>query len=203
MEESPPDTSNGSLKGIPDERLSVDKNELSLVEIIIGIIDVLTEETWCVWVSTSVECFGNLSYENWTPKLVRIFSPLTNLIMPLFLFLSHSSHYLLVFLFVLWLFVSLSLVIVFMVICISLTAPISLLNPNMATLAPSHQVLVNTAYCVLILVGKLIQHLIFGELRVAEAQHLKDRFWNFVFYKFIFIFGVLNVQHLGEVLTWG
>jgi len=64
-------------------------------------------------------------------------------------------------------------------------------------------VLVNTAYCVLILVGKLIQHLIFGELRVAEAQHLKDRFWNFVFYKFIFIFGVLNVQHLGEVLTWG
>ena len=65
------------------------------------------------------------------------------------------------------------------------------------------QVLVNTAYCLLILIGKLIQHLIFGELRVAEAQHLKDRFWNFVFYKFIFIFGVLNVQHLGEVLTWG
>ena len=65
------------------------------------------------------------------------------------------------------------------------------------------QVLVNTAYCLLILMGKLIQHLIFGELRVAEAQHLKDRFWNFVFYKFIFIFGVLNVQHLGEVLTWG
>jgi len=64
-------------------------------------------------------------------------------------------------------------------------------------------VLVNTAYCLLILAGKLIQHLIFGELRVAEAQHLKDRFWNFVFYKFIFIFGVLNVQHLGEVLTWG
>jgi len=64
-------------------------------------------------------------------------------------------------------------------------------------------VLVNTAYCLLILMGKLIQHLIFGELRVAEAQHLKDRFWNFVFYKFIFIFGVLNVQHLGEVLTWG
>lgn len=87
--------------------------QLSFVEITVGIIDVLTEETWCVWV------------------------------------------------------------------------------------------LVNTAYCLLILMGKLIQHLIFGELRVAEAQHLKDRFWNFVFYKFIFIFGVLNVQHLGEVLTWG
>ena len=100
MEESPPDTSNGSLKGIPDERPSVDKNELSLVEIIIGIIDVLTEETWCVWVSTSVERFGNLSLENNTPKLLLIFSPLTNLIMPLFLFLSHSSHCLLVFLFV-------------------------------------------------------------------------------------------------------
>jgi len=103
---------NESHNVIIDDQL-FDNQELSLVEITVGIIDVLTEETWCVWV------------------------------------------------------------------------------------------LVNTAYCLLILIGKLIQHLIFGELRVAEAQHLKDRFWNFVFYKFIFIFGVLNVQHLGEVLTWG
>ena len=39
----------------------------------------------------------------------------------------------------------------------------------------------------------------FGELRVSEQTQLKDKFWNFVFYKFIFVFGVINVQHMDEV----
>lgn len=64
------------------------------------------------------------------------------------------------------------------------------------------QTLINMAYCVLILVGKSIQKLVFGELRVSERQHLKDKFWNFVFYKFIFVFGVLNVQYMDEVVLW-
>lgn len=62
--------------------------------------------------------------------------------------------------------------------------------------------LINMAYCCLILVGKVIQKLVFGELRVSEQQHIKDRFWNFVFYKFIFIFGVMNVQYMDEVVLW-
>lgn len=62
--------------------------------------------------------------------------------------------------------------------------------------------LINMAYCCFILVGKMIQRLVFGELRVAEQQHIKDKFWNFVFYKFIFIFGVMNVQFLDEVVLW-
>ncbi|XP_076652443.1 E3 ubiquitin-protein ligase AMFR [Halictus rubicundus] len=62
--------------------------------------------------------------------------------------------------------------------------------------------LINMAYCVLILLGKTIQKLVFGELRVSERQHLKDKFWNFVFYKFIFVFGVLNVQYMDEVVLW-
>lgn len=33
-------------------------------------------------------------------------------------------------------------------------------------------------------------------------QHIKDKFWNFVFYKFIFIFGVLNVQEMDEIILW-
>lgn len=66
----------------------------------------------------------------------------------------------------------------------------------------SFQTLINMAYCVLILVGKSIQKLVFGELRVSERQHLKDKFWNFVFYKFIFVFGVLNVQYMDEVVLW-
>ncbi|XP_025708216.2 E3 ubiquitin-protein ligase AMFR isoform X2 [Callorhinus ursinus] len=64
------------------------------------------------------------------------------------------------------------------------------------------QVLVNTACCVLMLVAKLIQCIVFGPLRVSERQHLKDKFWNFIFYKFIFIFGVLNVQTVEEVVMW-
>ncbi|KAG8563251.1 hypothetical protein GDO81_015990 [Engystomops pustulosus] len=63
-------------------------------------------------------------------------------------------------------------------------------------------VLVNTVCCLLMLVAKLIQHVVFGPLRVSERQHLKDKFWNFIFYKFIFIFGVLNVQTVEEVVLW-
>lgn len=62
--------------------------------------------------------------------------------------------------------------------------------------------LINTAYCTLLLLGKFIQKLVFGELRVSEQQHLKDRFWNFVFYKFIFVFGIINVQYMDEVIMW-
>lgn len=62
--------------------------------------------------------------------------------------------------------------------------------------------LINMAYCCLILVGRFIQKLVFGELRVVEQQHIKDKFWNFVFYKFIFIFGVMNVQFMDEVVLW-
>ncbi|XP_064878458.1 E3 ubiquitin-protein ligase AMFR isoform X2 [Oncorhynchus nerka] len=62
--------------------------------------------------------------------------------------------------------------------------------------------MVNTACCVLMLIAKVIQCIVFGPLRVSEKQHLKDKFWNFVFYKFIFIFGVLNVQTVEEVVMW-
>ncbi|MBN3290659.1 AMFR ligase, partial [Polypterus senegalus] len=63
-------------------------------------------------------------------------------------------------------------------------------------------VLVNTACCCLMLIARMIQHMVFGPLRVSETQHLKDKFWNFIFYKFIFIFGVLNVQTVEEVVMW-
>ncbi|XP_035251783.1 E3 ubiquitin-protein ligase AMFR-like [Anguilla anguilla] len=63
-------------------------------------------------------------------------------------------------------------------------------------------VLVNTACCFLTLIAKMIQCIVFGPLRVSEKQHLKDKFWNFIFYKFIFIFGVLNVQTVDEVVMW-
>ncbi|XP_014780463.1 E3 ubiquitin-protein ligase AMFR [Octopus bimaculoides] len=61
---------------------------------------------------------------------------------------------------------------------------------------------INMIYCTLILLSKLIQYIVFGELRISEHQNLKDNFWNFVFYKFIFIFGVMNVQTMSEVISW-
>lgn len=63
----------------------------------------------------------------------------------------------------------------------------------------SLQTLINMAYCCLILLGKTIQKLVFGELRISEQQHMKDKLWNFIFYKFIFLFGVVSVQYLHEV----
>lgn len=62
--------------------------------------------------------------------------------------------------------------------------------------------LINMAYCLLILMGKSIQKIVFGELRISEQQHMKDKFWNFIFYKFIFVFGVVNVQYMHEVVLW-
>ncbi|RZB40377.1 E3 ubiquitin-protein ligase AMFR-like, partial [Asbolus verrucosus] len=62
--------------------------------------------------------------------------------------------------------------------------------------------MINMAFCWLILISTAVQKLVFGELRVSEQQHLKDKFWNFVFYKFIFVFGIINVQYIDEVLLW-
>jgi hypothetical protein len=59
------------------------------------------------------------------------------------------------------------------------------------------------AYCFLVLFGNWLQKQVFGELRVSELQHIKDKFWNFVFYKFIFIFGIKNVQSMEGVILWG
>ncbi|CAH1164366.1 unnamed protein product [Phaedon cochleariae] len=62
--------------------------------------------------------------------------------------------------------------------------------------------MINMAFCWLILLGRAVQKLVFGELRVSEHQQLRDKFWNFVFYKFIFVFGIINVQYIDEVLLW-
>ncbi|XP_052002531.1 E3 ubiquitin-protein ligase AMFR isoform X5 [Xyrauchen texanus] len=63
-------------------------------------------------------------------------------------------------------------------------------------------VLVNTVCCFLLLMAKCIQIIVFGDLRINEKQNLKDKFWHFIFYKFIFVFGVLNVRTEGELVMW-
>lgn len=62
--------------------------------------------------------------------------------------------------------------------------------------------LINFCYCGILLFSKVIQGIIFGKLRAVENQHIKDHFWNFIFLKFIFIFGVLNLENVNEVILW-
>lgn len=43
---------------------------------------------------------------------------------------------------------------------------------------------------------------VFGPLRLLEIQRLKDKFWNYAFYKFCFLFGVLGLENLNELVLW-
>ncbi|UJR08649.1 hypothetical protein I4U23_012908 [Adineta vaga] len=63
-------------------------------------------------------------------------------------------------------------------------------------------ILVNAIYCSIGLFGKYLQGLIFGELRLVELQRIKDKFWNYAFYKFCFLFGVLGLENLNELALW-
>ncbi len=62
--------------------------------------------------------------------------------------------------------------------------------------------MVNAIYCSFGLFGKYIQEFIFGELRLVELQRIKDKFWNYAFYKFCFLFGVLGLENLNELVLW-
>lgn len=63
-------------------------------------------------------------------------------------------------------------------------------------------IVVNMAACVLLLFFMVVIRVVFGDLRTAERNSAKDKFWNYVFYKFIFVFGVINVHQAAEVILW-
>ncbi|CAF3827749.1 unnamed protein product [Rotaria sp. Silwood1] len=63
-------------------------------------------------------------------------------------------------------------------------------------------ILVNAIYCSIALVVKQLQILVFGELRLTELQRIKDKFWNYAFYKLCFLFGVLSLENLNELILW-
>ena len=37
---------------------------------------------------------------------------------------------------------------------------------------------------------------------MVELQRIKDKFWNYAFYKFCFLFGVLGLENLNELVLW-
>ncbi|KAL4704158.1 hypothetical protein ACJJTC_012974 [Scirpophaga incertulas] len=63
-------------------------------------------------------------------------------------------------------------------------------------------ILLNMANCSLMVIMYALVRSVFGRLRPSEAQHARDKLWNFVFYKFMFVFGVISVQYGDDVLMW-
>ena len=52
----------------------------------------------------------------------------------------------------------------------------------------------------MILFGKMIQRLIFGNLRSVEVVNFREKLCNYFLYKFIFMFGVIKVQTPEDVM---
>lgn len=57
-------------------------------------------------------------------------------------------------------------------------------------------------YCLLILASHAVQQAVFGNLRSSEQENIKDQFWNLVFYKVVFVFGVVDVQEVEDAVGW-
>ncbi|KAF5395511.1 E3 ubiquitin-protein ligase AMFR [Paragonimus heterotremus] len=62
--------------------------------------------------------------------------------------------------------------------------------------------LVNLTLCLLMCIGRELQKIFFGELRESENTHIRENFLNFIFYKVVFVYGILNVEALLELLLW-
>lgn len=61
---------------------------------------------------------------------------------------------------------------------------------------------INLAYCLIICFGRRLQRVFFGELRAEENTHIRDNLSSFIFYKVVFVYGILNVEALHELLLW-
>ncbi|UJR37573.1 hypothetical protein I4U23_030274 [Adineta vaga] len=64
------------------------------------------------------------------------------------------------------------------------------------------EIFVNTVFCLIALSARKLQEFVFGDLRSVELQRIKDKFWNYTFYKFCFLFGVLGLENLHELIHW-
>lgn len=60
----------------------------------------------------------------------------------------------------------------------------------------------NFGCCLFFQFVSFIHETVFGKLQNTEKKNMQDKFWNFIFYKFIFVFGVMNVQDMREMLLW-
>jgi len=52
------------------------------------------------------------------------------------------------------------------------------------------------------MIGAVIQSLVLGNLRPVEHVQFRERLWNWVIYKFIFMFIILKAYTLDKVALW-
>ncbi|XP_028044389.1 E3 ubiquitin-protein ligase AMFR-like isoform X2 [Rhopalosiphum maidis] len=64
------------------------------------------------------------------------------------------------------------------------------------------RVLCNGAICSIVMIGAVIQSLVLGNLRPVEHVQFRERLWNWVIYKFIFMFIILKAYTLDKVALW-
>lgn len=62
------------------------------------------------------------------------------------------------------------------------------------------QAFINAVGCVIILFGKMLQRIVFGDLRSVEVLNFREKLCNYFLYKFIFMFGVIKVQTAEDVM---
>lgn len=62
------------------------------------------------------------------------------------------------------------------------------------------QVFINAIICTVVLFGKSIQRIVFGDLRAVEINNFREKLCNYFLYKCIFMFGVIKVQTTEEVI---
>lgn len=59
---------------------------------------------------------------------------------------------------------------------------------------------INAVTCAIVLFGKIVQRLVFGDLRIVEIINFREKLCNYFLYKCIFMFGVIKVQTAEDVI---
>lgn len=60
----------------------------------------------------------------------------------------------------------------------------------------------NFCYFLLICAARELQNVFFGQLRDAENVNIRENFSSYIFYKIVFIYGIINVSTLVEFTLW-
>ena len=63
-------------------------------------------------------------------------------------------------------------------------------------------VLINSLWCLGALFGAALIRVALGPLRESEELSLRERLWTFIFYKIVFLFGVVSVEYADEAVGW-
>lgn len=62
--------------------------------------------------------------------------------------------------------------------------------------------LLNIMACGIVMLGRGLIYLLFGPLRAIEEQNMRDKMNHYILYKFVFLFGVLNLGEFNLVTRW-